>query len=161
MEHLCREYTLPRNERKTRAKGWILKNTRIGTVLDVKVCFHQYHYSIEILVESLFHDRTASWVRIVNGIEKYVTESTETINDEEHSASGSRARRRLKPAVTLSSVSACLHERKWTDINPEQYRHDCFLVSKAMTRLLRHDQNIALETDGAVKCEDFVVEFKK
>ena len=70
MEHLCREKTLPRNEKKTRAKGWILKNTRIGPVLDIQVCFHQDRCSIEILVESLFPDRTASWVRIVNGIEK-------------------------------------------------------------------------------------------
>ena len=29
MQHLCREYTMPRNEEKTRAKGWILKDTRI------------------------------------------------------------------------------------------------------------------------------------
>ena len=31
MEHPCREYTTPRNEKGTRAKGWILKNTKIGT----------------------------------------------------------------------------------------------------------------------------------
>ena len=60
------------------------------------------------MVEYLFQDRTASWVRIVHGIEKYVTESTETIEDEKHRASGrpvARARPRLKHAVTLSSVS--------------------------------------------------------
>ena len=95
------------------------------------------------------------------GIEKYLTESTETIKDEEHRASWSKARPRLKPAVTLFSVSVRLRERKWTDINPEQYRHDCFLVSKAMTPLLRHDQNIPLETEGAAKYEDFVEEFQK
>ena len=72
---------MPRNEKGTRAKGWILKNTKIGPVLDVKVCRHQDRYRVEILVESLFQDRTASWVRIVNGIDKYVTESTETIED--------------------------------------------------------------------------------
>ena len=68
MEHLCRECTMPRNEKKTRAEGWILKNTRIGPVLDITICFHQDRYSIEIMVESLFPDRTASWVRTVNGI---------------------------------------------------------------------------------------------
>ena len=75
--HLGRECTMPRNEKKTRAKGWILKNTKIGPVFDVKVCLHQDRYGVEILVESLFQDRTASWVRIVNGIEKYEPESTE------------------------------------------------------------------------------------
>ena len=61
MEHLCREYSLPRNAKKTRSKGWILKNSRIGSVIDMKVCLHQDRYSIEILVESLFQDRTPSW----------------------------------------------------------------------------------------------------
>ena len=36
MEHSCREYAMPRYEKKTRAKGWILQNTRIGPVLDIK-----------------------------------------------------------------------------------------------------------------------------
>ena len=39
-QHLCREYTMPRNEKETRIKGWILKNTRIGPVLNTKVCYH-------------------------------------------------------------------------------------------------------------------------
>ena len=57
MGHLCREFTMLRNEKKTRAKRWILKNTRIGQVLDIKVCHHQDRYSIEFLVESLVQDR--------------------------------------------------------------------------------------------------------
>ena len=64
-----------RNEKKTRAKGWIPKSTRIGPVLDINVCRREDRYSIEVLVQSLFQDRTASWVRIVNGVDKYVTES--------------------------------------------------------------------------------------
>ena len=31
------------------------------------------------MIESLFRDRTVSWVRIVNGINKYVTETSEEI----------------------------------------------------------------------------------
>ena len=54
----CPEYIMPRYERKTRA--WILKNTRIGPVLNMKVCCHDDGYSIEILVESLFEDQTAT-----------------------------------------------------------------------------------------------------
>ena len=37
MQHLCREYTMPRNEKGTRVRGWIRKNTRIGPVLNIKV----------------------------------------------------------------------------------------------------------------------------
>ena len=74
-------------KKKTRVKGWILKNTRIGPVLDIKVCRHENRYSIEVLVQSLFQDRTATFVRIVNGVDTYVTESLQT-KEEEHSASG-------------------------------------------------------------------------
>ena len=36
MEHLCREYTLPRNDKETRIRGWIRSNTRICPVLNIK-----------------------------------------------------------------------------------------------------------------------------
>ena len=69
-------------------------------------------------------DRTASWVRIVNGVEKYVTETTETMEDEEHGALGkpiAKARPQMKPTVTLTPVSFPLRERKWVDVNPGSY----------------------------------------
>ena len=75
MQHLCREYTLPRSNKASRARGWIRGNTKIGPVLDIKVCLH----GVEIQVESLFQDKTASSIRIVNGIHQYVTETSETI----------------------------------------------------------------------------------
>ena len=39
MQTLCREYTLPRNQGTSRARGWIRGNTKIGPVFDVKVTF--------------------------------------------------------------------------------------------------------------------------
>ena len=38
--------------------GWVLGNTNIGPVLDVKVCFHRKRYGIEIMVESMFRDNS-------------------------------------------------------------------------------------------------------
>ena len=104
MKNLCREYTLPRSEEASRVRAWILGNTKIGPVLDVKVCYHQGRYGIEVMIESLFRDRTVSWVRIVNGINKYVTETSETISLEnvEHRVTGkpvAKARPQLKFAV--------------------------------------------------------------
>ena len=61
-------------------RGWILGDTKTGPVLDVKVCVHQGRYGIEVMIESLFRDRTVSWVRIMNGINKYITETSETIS---------------------------------------------------------------------------------
>ena len=145
MKNLCREYTLPRSEEASRVRGWILGNRKIAPVLDVKVCLHQERYGIEILIESLYRDGTASRVRIVNGVNKYVTETSETISLEsvEHRVTrkpAAKAKPRPKFAVTLSPISILLRERKWIDINPERIRQDCFAVSKAMIRLLRLDQ---------------------
>ena len=41
---------------------------------------HQRSYGIEFMVESLFRDRSVSWVRLGNGINKYVNETRETIS---------------------------------------------------------------------------------
>ena len=60
-------------------RRWIRGNTKIRPVLDVKVCYHQGRYGVENMIESLIRDRTVSWDRIVNGINKYVTETSEEI----------------------------------------------------------------------------------
>ena len=164
MQHLCREYTVPRNEKGTRAKGWILKNTRIGPVLYIKVCRHEDRYSIEVQVPSLFQDNTASWVRIVNGVDKYVTESMLTAKEEDL-ASGNpmaKARPRQNPTGTWTSVSIPVLERKWIDIETQRSNdHKCFEVSKAMTRLLRHDRTVRRGIDGAVLFDDVLEECRK
>ena len=72
----------------------------------MKVCYHDDRYSIEVQVPSLFQDNTVSWVRIVNGVDKHVTESMLTTKEEDM-ASGkpsATARPRQKPTVTLTSV---------------------------------------------------------
>ena len=72
---LCREYTLPRDQEGTRIKGWIQSNVRFGQVSDIKkVCNGYGRYSIEVQVQSLLKDQTDSWIRIVNGIDKFVRE---------------------------------------------------------------------------------------
>ena len=89
----------------------------------------------------------------------YVTETTETIEDEEHRALGkptAKARPRMKSTITLTPVAVPLRERKWVDVNPGSYDHECYVISKAMISLLRHDENIPRDTDGAVKYEDIV-----
>ena len=92
----------------------------------------------------------------MNGTNKYVTETSETISLEsvEHRVTGkpvAKARPQLKPAVTLSTISVPIRDRKWIDINPEKFHEDCFAVSKAMIRLLRHGSPIPREDDGAVR----------
>ena len=85
-------------------------NTTIGPVFDVKVCCYQGRYGVEIMIESLFRDRTVSWVRIVNGINKYITETSEEIPvaSVENRGAGkpvAKAKPRPMPTLTLSPVS--------------------------------------------------------
>ena len=62
--------------------------------------------------------------------------------------------------MTTSPISIPVRERNWIDINPHRFRQHCFRVSKAMTRLLRHDPSIPREDDGAVRVDDLMEEFK-
>ena len=78
----CREYTLPRDDTIPKVKGWIRGNTKIGPALKVAVSHHQGRYGIEIMIESLSGDGTCSWVMIVSGINKHVTDMTKDTQDD-------------------------------------------------------------------------------
>ena len=93
--------------------------------MDIKVCCYEDGCSIEVLVQSLFYDSTASWVRSVNGVDKYVTESMLTKEEEDIASVKpiAKARPRQKPTVTLTSVSIPVPERKWIDIETQR-SHD-------------------------------------
>ena len=96
-------------------KGWIRGNTKIRPVLDVKVCHHQGRYGVEIMIESLFRDRTLFGVRIVNGINRHVTETSEEIPDPSVEKRGTgkpaeKAKPRPTPTLTLSPASTTYRE---------------------------------------------------
>ena len=77
----------------------------------------------------------------------------------EHRVTGkpvAKAKSRPMPTMTPSPISILVRERKWIDINPERFRQDCFTVSKAIIRLLRHDPSIPREDDGAVRFDDIM-----
>ena len=100
----------------------------------------------------------------MNGVDEYVTESMLTTK-EEGIASGkpiAKARPRPKPTVTLTSVSITVLERKWIDNETERsHDHKCYEVSKAITRLLRHDQSVLGGSDGAIHYSDIIDECRK
>ena len=117
---------LTSNWETSHVRGWILGNTKIGPVLDVKVCFHQGRHGVEIMIESLFRDRRVSWVRIVNGIGGYVTETSEEIlvADVQNRSAGKlaakgKSRPKLTFSLSLESIPHC--ERKWIDVEPGKF----------------------------------------
>ena len=60
----CREYTLPRDDPASQAKGWIQGNMRIGPVLEVMSSCHYSKHGIEIRIWPVGQDNSQSWVRI-------------------------------------------------------------------------------------------------
>ena len=46
------------------------------------------------------------------------------------------------------------------DVDPGKFSQGCFEVSKFMIRLLRHDDTVHREDDGAVRFDDLAEKFK-
>ena len=70
------------------------------------------------------------------------------------------ARPRQTSNSTLSLVSIPYHERKWVDVEPGTFDRNCLEVSKLMIRLLRHDDTVDREEDGAARFEDLASIFR-
>ena len=162
----CREYTLPREEPASQPKGWIQGNTKIGPVLEVATsCLHG-KYGVEIRFWSLNRDNCHSWIRISHGSNKFVmdlnTNETEIPEDqlEEYAlkldakdfACRSKAKakpERREPAGSSPRIVS-IGKTTWTDIEPVKYSFSDYEVSKKVTYLLRHSQQVHREEDGAV-----------
>ena len=155
---------MPRDEEGTRVRGWIRGNERFRPVLNIKVCSHDERYSIEFQVQSLFDDQTVSCVRIVNGVDKFVREAMPT-QEEESKASGkpiAKARPRPNSTAMVTSNFILVDERRWIDIETQKsHDYQWFQVSKAITRLLRHDSTVPRGLDGAIHDDDIIEEWRK
>ena len=101
----------------------------------------------------------------MNGINKNVTATSEEnpVASVENKGTGkpvAKAKPRPKPTLTLSPVPLPYRERKWRDVGPGKFSQGCFEVSKFMIRLLRHDDTVHREDDGAVRFDDLAEKFK-
>ena len=148
---LCREYTLPRDQKRTRIKGWIQSNVRFGPVSDPKVCNQYGRYSIEVQVQSLFKDQTESWIRIVNGIDKFARETMPFQEEEKASVKpDAKARPILKPSSTSGWGFTPMEKKQWIDIKNKNPK--IRLVLKCQNSLLNYfnSQKVDRQDDGAV-----------
>ena len=145
-------------------RGWIRSKARIGPVLNIKICYPHEQHSVEVQVPSLCWVNTVSWVRSVNGVDRYVTESMPTAK-EENTASGkpiAKAWRRQKLTATLTSISNPFLERTWINIETQRSNDQKFFeVAKAITRLLRHDQSVPRGIDGAIHYNNIMEECRR
>ena len=138
----CREYTLPRDDPASEAKGWIQGNMRIG------------------------QDNSQSWVGISYGTNKYVIDSNQNnteIPADPHEdqapqtsikvvAARSKAKVKPQPKVLAGTTATIpIHERRWIDIEPSEPTLAAYEVSKKVINLLRHNQTLQREEDGAIQ----------
>ena len=168
----CREYTLPRDEQSSDMKSWIRGNTKIGPVLKVTTSYLQGKHVAEIKIESVNNDNSHSWVIISYGLNKLVTDLSnnkkDDNNDQETSeiqfedfalktnvlAFASRSKAKAKPQSRTPASSSTrtlpIGERKWTDIEREDYSPIDYPVSKQLSTLLRHG-HLPQKNDGAIE----------
>ena len=153
----CREYTVPRDDPASQAKGWIQGNMRIGPVLEVTTSFQHFKYGIEIRIWSVNQDNSQSWVRISYGTSNYVVDSIQD-NTEIHAdpqeeqviqtnmkviAARSKAKAKPQPRVLVGTTATIpIQERRWIDIEPSKQDLDSYDLSKKVNNLLRHNSDV-------------------
>ena len=159
----CREYTLPIDEKSSDPKVWIWVNTKFGPVLEVTTSYLQGKNGVEIRVESVNKDNSHSWVRISHGLNKLDTDlsnNKEDDNNEQETSeiqfedfalktnvlvfairSKAEAKPRRRTPASSSTRTVPIGERKWTDIEPQDYSPIAHPVSKQLSILFRHGHN--------------------
>ena len=162
----CREYTLPRDDPSSQPKGWIQGNMRIGPVLEVTTSFQNFKFGIEIRIWSVNQDNFQSWVRISYGTIKYVVDSnqdnTEIPADPQEDqvpqtsikVIAARSNAKAKPQQREQenkTATKPMHERRWIDIEPSEQTLAAYDLSKKVISLLRHNQTVQREKDGAIE----------
>ena len=160
----CREYTLPRDDPASEAKGWIQGNTRIGPILEVTTSLQNFKFGVEVRIQSMNQDGSQSWVRISYGTIRYVnnyinynTQNLASPQEEEAEpasseviAARSKAKAKPQPRESSGTTTIPFIERIWIDIVPSKQRLDSSHVSKKVINILRHNQKVNREQDGAV-----------
>ena len=161
----CREYTPPRDDQASEPKGWIRGNTRIGPILEVTTSFQHFKFGVEVRIQSVNEDNSHSWVRVsygtvryVNNYIKYVTQNFADPQEEEDvpTSSGvvaarSKAKAKPQPRESTGTTTIPLSERVWIDIEPSKPDLESYNLSKKVINLLRHNQKLHREEDGAIQ----------
>ena len=111
-------------------------------------------------------DDSHSWVRISYGTVKYVIDSIqdniEILADPQEEqipqtstsvvAARSKGKAKPQPRVLVGTTATIpIHERRWIDIEPSKQNLASYEVSKKIISLLRHNQTVQREDDGAIQ----------
>ena len=161
----CREHTLPRDDKASQAKGWIQGNTRIGPVLEITTSFQHFKYGIEIRIKSVNQDDFHSWVTISHGTVKLCerfywrqyrkscrsTRRGKSTNKLECGCSQVKWKSKTLNRGNLLAQQLYHYVKKWIDIEPSKQDLELYDLSKKVINLLRHNQKLQREEDGAIE----------
>ena len=162
----CREYTLPRDDPASLPKGWIQGNMRIGPVIEVTTSFQYGKHGIEIRIWSVGLDNSQSYFRISYGTNKYVIDSNHNITEipadpHEDQTSQNKCQgccSQIKGKTNHKRVNLLIHQLSYrcTKENGLTLSHQhqpvaAYDVSKKVISLLRHNQTVQREDDGAIQ----------
>ena len=110
-------------------------------------------------------DNSHSWVRISYGTVRYVNDyikyDTENFADPQEEedvptssgvvAARSKATAKPQPRESTGTTTIPLNERVWIDIEPSKQDLESYNLSKKVINLLRHNQKLHREEDGAIQ----------
>ena len=161
----CREYTLLRDDSASQPKRMDPRKYENWTSIGSNDQFSHFKYGIEIRIKSVNQDDSHSWVRISYGTVKYVIDSiednTENPADQQEEqipqastsvvAARSKAKAKPQPRELAGTATIQIHERRWIDIEPSKQDLASYDFSKKVINLLRHNQTLQREEDGAIE----------
>ena len=160
----CREYTLPRDDPASEAKGWI-QGTRELTYFgshDDLSALQVWSRSSNSIRErrqfSVLVRISFGTIRYVNNYVKYNTHNLASSYEEkaepassEVIAARSKAKAKPQPRESSGTTTISFNERIWIDIVPSRQDHDSYKLSKRVINILRHNRDVNRERDGAVQ----------
>ena len=155
----CREYTLPRDDPASEAKGWIQGNMRIGPVLEVTTSFQHSNLVCEskqfsILGQNIlwndqlcgrFKSRQYRKFLQIHKKSKFHKQASRLLQPDQ------RQKQNHKRGNLLIQHQPYQHERRWIDIEPSEQNLASYDLSKKVISLLRHNQTLQREDDGAIE----------
>ena len=133
--------------------------------LQVTTSFQHFKYGIEVQIECVNEDNSHSWVRIsyrtVRYVNDYIKDDTKNFADPQEeevvpTSSGvvvarSKAKAKPQPRESTGTKSIPLSERVWIDVEPSKQDLESYDLSKKVVNLLRHNQRLHREQDGAIQ----------
>ena len=146
-------------------KGGSKETRELDLILEVTTSFQHFKFGVEVRIQSVNEDNSQSWVRIsygtvryVNDYIKYDTENFADPQEEEYvpTSSGvvaarSKAKAKPQPRESTGTTTIPLSERVWVDIEPSKQDLESYNLSKKVINLLRHNQKLHREEDGAIQ----------